>query len=337
MKLSALILLICSIICICGCETTTPQETEVMEVPEPCEPNLPEPPSEINDTICISITSEPNDALVYSVDVNQQGENIKLGGKNVIGHTPLEIPVKFWKNDEQTWLEGSILGSEIRWDVDIEERRYAFNLYLKKEGFYPVFINTSVFFEDDTSQLLIPHKTLVVFSDEYSPAVYNYSVKLIENNTEFAKKFVEAVEQGKFSYAEDLRLKRIENLREEIETNDQFLNNWPLEDGQTNDDASKSLIIAELDMLEHTIGLADSQLMEFRKRLVDSLQLGDFESAYVFARAVVNLEEKYFPAGEPYILELPYTEPDYQRSSYGAKNIAGTLSYLSRRQGAQEQ
>jgi hypothetical protein len=323
--------------CICGCETTTPQQTDVFEVPEPCEPNLPEPPSEINDIICIAITSEPNDAFVYSVDINQQGQNIKLGSTNIIGHTPLEIPVKFWKNEEQTWLEASVLGSEKYWDLDTEERKYTFSLYLKKEGFYPVFINTSMFFEDDTGQLLIPDKTLVVFSDTDNPAVYNCAVRFIENHREFAKRFAKAVKLSNFSYAEDLRLKRIEILKERIEVNYKFLNSWPLEDGQTNDDASKSLISAELNMLERIVGLGNSQLMEFRKRLVKSLKQGDFVTAYVFARAVVTLENKYTPTDKPYILELPYTKPDYQRSSYGVKDIANTLSYLSRSRSAQEQ
>jgi hypothetical protein len=311
-----------------GCETPAAQ-SDVLEIPEPCEPNLPEPPSEVNETICIVITSEPNNAIVYSVDVNQQDQNLKLTRKLEIGTTPLEIPVKFWKNEQQTWFEASDLGTEERWGLDAEERKYTFRFYLKKQGFYPVFMNTSVYFIIDNNELeLTPEQTLRLFDDPCSPVVYNCSVQLMDSSGRFARIFANAVEENKFSYAEDLRLQRIETLTKRIQANNQFLNNWPLEDGQTNDDAAKSLISLELDMLEHTVGLADPQLMEFRKRLVGSLQQGDLESAYVLAKLVVFREEKYLPDDKPFVLNLPYTKPLTERSSYGAQHIADSLYYI---------
>jgi hypothetical protein len=227
------------------------------------------------------------------------------------------------------WLEGLAGGYERPWSLSIEGHKHRLRYYMEKEGYYPVFVNTYVSIIDSNDKNFTTEKALETFWFGYSRTVYNCPVELIENNSAFAERFTSAIEEGDYNYAEELRFERIQILKAGIEENNRFLNNWPLEYGKTNSEASKVLISSELELLEHTVGLLDKKLMMFRKRIVKALNEGRYRTAFMRAKVVEFLEEKYFPKDQPVVVQLPYSKSAQQEPDYGAKKVIRTLYTLS--------
>jgi hypothetical protein len=325
MKVLGFILLLCGMVFIFGCETVT---DEKVAVPEPCEPNIIQEPLVVNNTICIVITSEPNCVDVYGVDIQEETSNMKLSRGGKIGETPLEIPLKFWEDEGDVWLEGLAGGYERSWSLSIEGVKHSLHYYMEKEGYYPVFVNTYVSIIDSNDNNFTTEEALETFRYGYTRTVYNCPVELIENNSAFAERFISAIEEGDYNYAEELRLERIKILKAWIEENNRYLNNWPLEYGKTNGEASKVLISSELELLEHTVGLRDKKLMKFRKRIVKSLNEGRYRTAFMRAKVVEFLEEEYFPKDKPVVVQLPYSKSAQQKPDYGSKQVIQTLYTL---------
>jgi hypothetical protein len=329
MKVFGYILLLCGMVIIFGCETVTEEVEVVVAPPEPCEPNIVPEPVVLYDTICIVITSEPNGAEIYDVNVEEEVPNIRLSRGGKIGETPLQIPLKFWEDEEDVWLEGLAGGLERPWRLSIEGRKHRLRYYVEKEGYYPALVNTYVSITDINDKIFTAEEALELFLYGYRTTVFNCPVELIENSSEFARRFDEAIEEGDYNYAEELRLERIQILRARIEENDEFLNNWSSGHGKTNSDSSKVLIASELELLEHTVGLLDEELMTLRKRLVRDLNGGRYRTAFMLARVIVSMEKEYFPTGEPVVVQLPYLKSADQKPNYGARNIIQTLYTLT--------
>jgi hypothetical protein len=247
----------------------------------------------------------------------------------MIGTTPLEISLKFWQEEDDIWLQGMPGGYETPWPLPLEGQKHKLRYYLKKEAYYPILVNTYLSIIDSNDKSFTAEKALDAFWEGYRTDVFNCPIELIEDSGTFAVRFSAFVEEGDYNYAEKLRLERIRSLKTRIEENQQFLNNLASDYAKTNSEAINDLISAELELLEHTVGLLDKELMKRRKRLVEALDEGRYGPAYIQAKFIESLEKKYFPIYKPVVIELPYLEPDRQKSKYGVKKIIRRLHFLT--------
>jgi hypothetical protein len=112
-------------------------------------------------------------------------------------------------------------------------------------------------------------------------------------------KMAEVIDREDYFGAEELRLKRIEDLNALIARQDNSED--PMTTGIVGD-VHLRLAKSEIDRMQHIVGLLDPALMTMRKQLVMKLQQGDVSAAYNLARAVAAMESKYLPQPRPLIL-----------------------------------
>lgn len=310
-----------------GCATYTPP------------PPPPQPPPEsiqFDKTMYMVITSVPSGADVLTV--KSTSNSWESGEK--IGTTPFSVPVKFVEWDGAIWFKDSVFSSNRPWSPIIEGRGHRVRFYIRKEGYYGVIVNTHLYFADRFGHNLNVVEGDGTLTDGYRITLYKCPVELIPHGREFAKKFARAIEKDDYYGAEELRLRRIQLLKNRIKENGEFWDNWSNGDGTQTGGVTSKLIASELEQLEHTVGLLDTQLMSLRKQLVKSLHAGDIEAAFALAQAVAVMEARYFPAPQKIVAQVPQVNPGTQQSKspqrvvvqqkpyYGATHLVQALAAM---------
>jgi len=182
----------------------------------------------------------------------------------------------------------------------------------------------------------------VPLTNGYRIRPLGFPVRLIKHGRVFSRGFAQVVNSDDYYGAEELRLRRIDEL-------ESLLKQSPEHGRPFVDKVLGNLMASEIDQLKHTVGLLDPQLMAMRKQLVAKLQAGDIETAFALAQAVSSMERRYFPEPPPQqiIVQAPNQESVQstiqsqvvqgqvkqeiviqQKPYYGAQNIVEALGAM---------
>ena len=272
----------------------------------------PQPPPEgvqYGQTMFVVINSIPSAADVFTVETSSEDNRQSCSKGEKLGNTPLSVPIKYCEWDGAVWFKDCVLDGGNRWSPIIEGTAHRVRFYVKKEGYYGVWVNTHLYFADDTGKFLNVGKGDGILTDGYRITLYKCPVKLVQHGREFAKEFAKAIEQRDYYGAEELRLDRIRTLKGRLQEEKDFWKNWNGGNSIGSDDTEKQLMASELDRLEHTVGLLDPILMGFRKQLIQNLNEGNIEAALGLAQAVAAMEKKYFPEPKSVVVQSQQIPP----------------------------
>jgi hypothetical protein len=317
------------------------------------------PPEDYNDvkTLNLVLETEPAGAEIYATDSE--------GRKTRLGTSPMDLKLSFCEYEGLVWLKAPHGSDDTKWR---ESRLFApqYHLYIGGQDFYSIYFYT--YFHDKYLNTSSPSSRDVPLTDGKRIQPFGFPVKLVKHGRVFSREFTKVVNSDDYYGAEELRLRRIDELesiikqtREAKERNRQEIYNWIgnrsdmvlvayltsyYSSGKVIiDEVTSKLMESEIDQLKHTVGLLDPQLMAMRKQLVEKLQAGDIETAFALAQGVSAMERRYFPEPPPQqiIVQAP-AQPTIQsqvaqdqgkqeiviqqKPYYGAQNIVEALGAM---------
>jgi hypothetical protein len=283
----------------------------------------------------ISIAPEPNGLKVHKVEYT--GSEIR--SKELIGETPLLIPVKFCERGGVNWYEGCCLDSNDNpWCPAVEGRKHMIRYCLGDENHYWIYVNTYISFLDQAGKRPNVKNGEGPVTDGFIIRPHNSLISPIEHGRVFSRKIAEIIDQGDYHKAEKLRLKRIGELKDLLKEDDEFWNKVDSEYCRNITGATRKLIKLELTHLERIVGLLDGQLMSFRKRTLAILHQGYIDLALEIAKVIAAMEEEYFPKPAPAVVKQIQKTPErtqlqeqviaQQKPYCGATDIVRALSAI---------
>jgi hypothetical protein len=255
----------------------------------------------------ISIAPEPSGLKVHRVEYT--GSEIR--SKELIGETPLSIPVKFCERGGVNWYEGCCLDSHnAPWCPAVEGTRHMIRYCLGDENHYWTYVNTYISFGDQAGKEARIKGGKGSVTDGFIIRPHNSLISPVEHGRVFSRKIAEIIDQGDYPKAEELRLRRIEELKGLLKEDDEFWNKADKEYCRNITSATRKLVKSELTHLERLVGLLDGQLMSFRKRTLVILHQGYIDLALEIAKVIAAMEEEYFPEPAPAVAKQVQKSPE---------------------------
>jgi hypothetical protein len=258
----------------------------------------------------VNIAPEPSGLKVHRIEYT--GSEIR--SRELIGETPLSIPVKFSERGGVNWYEGCCLDSnDDPWCPAVEGRKHMVRYCLGDENHYWVHVNTYISFGDQAGKRSSIKGGEGPVTDGFIIRPHNSLISPIEHGRVFSRKIAEIINQGDYRKAEELRLRRIEELKGLLKEDDEFWNKADNEYCRNITSATRKLVKLELTHLERLVGLLDSQLMSFRKRTLAILRQGYVDVALEIAKVIAAMEEEYFPKPAPAVVKQVQKSPGRAR------------------------
>lgn len=309
-------------------------------------PHIPQPPPEDYkniQTLDLVLKTEPPDAEIYAEDK-----------KTKLGSSPMDLKINFCEYDGVVWFKNPSGFSDTEWfrmPKDLHNSGYiSYGLYVGGQNFYRFYIITGIPGTLDGKYINISQNRQIPLTDGLRIQPIGFPLKLVKHGRIFNREFAQAINSDDYYGAEELRLRRIDELETILEQSSVYINKSLLVGGEAVvDKVEGKLIKSEIEQLKHTVGLLEPQLMSMRKQLVVKLQSGDIESAYTLAQAVAVMEKRYFPEPQPQqiIMQAPNqvsTQPSnqfqethsqakqeiviQQKPYYGAQNIVEAIGAM---------
>lgn len=313
----------------------SPYQNNIQHIPQP-------PPEDYNDvkTLNIVLLTDPGGAEIYA-DWKDQ--------KTRLGTSPMDLKISFCEYDGVVWFKDPPGWSGPKWFRTGNNILSVYPLYIGGQDFYGMYIWTEISGTAD-GKYLSTNSGNVPLTDGYRIQPFGFPVKLVKHGRVLSREFAQVVNSDDYYGAEELRLRRIDELDFLLKQSSEVANSSQLVYGKTFvDKVQGQLMVSEIDQLKHTVGLLDPQLMAMRKQLVAKLQAGDMETAFALAQAVSTMERRYFPEPPPQqiIVQAPnqdFAQPTIQsqvaqgqgkqeiiiqqKPYYGAQNIVEAIGAM---------
>jgi len=316
----------------------TPQlhQKNILHTPQP-------PPEDYNDVKILNLVllTDPAGAEIYA---NGEGKKTRLGT------TPMDLKINFCEYDGVVWFKDPPGWSGPKWFRTGQNILSVYPLYIGGQDFYGMYFLTHIAGTVDGTNLSTTNGN-VPLTDGYRIRPFGFPVKLVKHGRVFSREFAHVVNSDDYYGAEELRLRRIDELEFLLkESSEVAADNSQLVYGKAAvDKVQGKLMESEIDQLKHTVGLLDPQLMAMRKQLLAKLQAGDMETAFAIAQGVLAMERRYFPEPPPQqiIVQAPNQDSAQptiqsqvaqgqgkqeiviqQKPYYGAQNIVEALGAM---------
>lgn len=315
-------------------QNNTQRPYNILHTPQP-------PPEDYNDVKILNLVllTDPAGAEIYAAE---EGKNTRLGT------SPMDLKISFCEYDGVVWFKDPPGWSGPKWFRTGKSELSYYPLYIGGQDFYGMYIMSLIHGTPD-GRFLSTANGNVPLADGYRIQPLGFPVKLVKHGRVFSRQFAEVVNSDDYYGAEELRLRRIDEL-ESLLKETREVANGALSLGKTVvDNVQGKLLESEIDQLKHTVGLLDPQLMAMRKQLLAKLQAGDMEAAFAIAQAVSAMERRYFPEPPPQQIIVQAPSQDYaqaniqsqvaqgqgkqeiviqQKPYYGAQNIVEALGAM---------